>query len=164
MIKKSAKNKVSINDIAVCFLKIVEREAGSTITPLKLQKLLYYAQGWYLAINKRPLFNEEFQAWAHGPANPAIYNKYKIYGYNSIDLPKAYPKISQDNLDFLYTIWNTYGIYDGKYLEDLTHKEKPWLEARQRGNCKDGDPCNEIITKSSMKEFFTNKLNENANS
>lgn len=51
-----------IDDIADFFLKIVDRESESTITPLKLQKILYYAQGYYLAINDNELFSEEFEA------------------------------------------------------------------------------------------------------
>ena len=58
-------------------MKIVDRESGSTITPLKLQKILYYAQGYYLAMYDEALFPEDFQAWAHGPANEQIYEKYK---------------------------------------------------------------------------------------
>ena len=73
--------KYSIEDIADFFLKIVDRESDSTITPLKLQKILYYAQGYYLAINDVELFPEEFQAWTHGPVNEEIYIKYKDYGY-----------------------------------------------------------------------------------
>ena len=158
------RKKISIFDIAICFLKIVDRDSGSTITPLKLQKILYYTQGWYLAINGKELFKEDFEAWAHGPANPGIYDKYKKYGRDSIDYPNESPKINKEILDFLYTIWNTYGIYDGKYLETLTHSEAPWIEARKRGNCQDGDSCNEIITKDSMKEFFKLKMMENGNS
>lgn len=164
MKKIISKKKVSIFDIATCFLKIVDRDSGSTITPLKLQKLLYYTQGWYLAINDKELFKEDFEAWAHGPANPAIYDKYKKYGRDSIDYPNEPLKINEKLLEFLYTIWNTYGIYDGKYLENLTHSESPWIDARKRSNCQDGDSCTEIITKESMKEFFKTKLIENANS
>jgi uncharacterized phage-associated protein len=164
MKKVISRKKTSIFDVAICFLKIVDRDSGSTITPLKLQKLLYYAQGWYLAINDRELFKEDFEAWAHGPANPAIYDKYKKYGRDSIDYPNENSKIANGVLDFLYTIWSTYGIYDGKYLENLTHSETPWIEARKKGNCQDGDSCSEIITKESMKAFFKRKMTENENS
>ena len=152
--------KTTIFNVANFFLNIVDRESGSTITPLKLQKILYYAQGYYLALNKKSLFNDDFQAWAHGPANPDIYNKYRIYGYSAIDCPKIedVPSFNEKLTDFLYTIWNTFGIYDGKYLEELTHKEAPWLTARK--NCKPGEACSQIISKKSMREFFETKLNE----
>lgn len=147
-------NKVTIFDVAYFFLNIVDRDSGSTITPLKLQKLLYYAQGYYLARNNKELFKEDFQAWAHGPANPEIYRKYKNYEYSSIDSPSKddVPIFKENLIDFLYVIWNTFGIYDGKYLEDLTHEEEPWINARK--GYKPGEKCEVVISKNSMKKFF----------
>lgn len=151
-------DKVDIFSVANFFLNIVDRDAGSTITPLKLQKILYYAQGYHLAINDKALFDEDFQAWAHGPANPAIYDKYKEYGCSSISEPKEndVPNFDHDLVDFLYSIWNTFGIYDGRYLEELTHKETPWVEARK--GFQPGEICTTVITKDSMKKFFKSKL------
>ena len=56
---------ISPNDTAD-FLLIECRERGDILTNLKLQKLLYYAQAWYLVLLNKPLFAEDFQAWAHG--------------------------------------------------------------------------------------------------
>ena len=151
-------SNLDIFNVAKFFLNIVDRDSGSTITPLKLQKILYYAQGYYLALNDIELFDEDFQAWAHGPANPDIYEEYKKYGFESIDAPNEKPIFEENIVDFLNSIWNTFGIYDGKYLEELTHKEKPWLDARK--GFKPGEACTEIITKESMKEFFKSKLHE----
>lgn len=149
-----------IDDIADFFLKIVDREFESTITPLKLQKILYYAQGYYLAINDNELFPEEFEAWGHGPVNEKIYNKYKDCGYQSIPAPNYEIKsFSNELIDFLTDIWETFGIYDGKYLEQQTHKEEPWIKARI--GYEPGERCNEIITKESMKVFFKKVINEN---
>ena len=49
--------------IADWFAGAIDREAGDSITHLKLQKLVYYAQAWFLALNDKPLFEEEMQAW-----------------------------------------------------------------------------------------------------
>lgn len=148
------KKRVDIFSIANFFLSIVDRESGSSITPLKLQKILYYAQGYYLAKENRPLFKEDFEAWAHGPANPGIYDKYKDYVCSAIDAPedKDIPVLEDKLVDFLYSIWNTFGIYDGKYLESLTHQETPWIEARR--GYQPGEKCSVIIKKESMKKFF----------
>ena len=54
------------------------------ITNLKLQKLLYYAQGCVMALTDEPLFDEDIQAWEHGPVVPEIYHKYKSYGKSGI--------------------------------------------------------------------------------
>ena len=153
------KNALTIFDVANFFLKIVDRDSGSTITPLKLQKILYYAQGYHLAYYDKELFSEDFQAWAHGPANEEIYEKYKDYGFNSIPSPnEEIPEMEDSKCDFLNDIWQTFGIYDGKYLEEQTHKEKPWIEARK--GYAPGEKCQVIITKESMKEFFKSVINE----
>lgn len=151
--------ELSIFDVANFFLKIVDRTSGSTITPLKLQKILYYAQGYYLALNDKELFPDEFQAWAHGPANEDIYNKYKEHSFNCIPEPKEdLPDMNEEIIDFLNDIWQTFGIYDGKFLEEQTHKEEPWILAR-RGYAP-GERCQNIITKTSMKEFFKKVIND----
>lgn len=153
------KNSLSIFDAANFFLKIVDRDAGSTITPLKLQKILYYAQGYYLAYYDKELFPQDFEAWAHGPANEAIYNKYKKYGFDSIPCPTDETINISDNIcAFLSDIWQTFGIYDGKFLEEQTHKEEPWIKARK--GCAIGERCHNIITKESMKEFFKTVIND----
>lgn len=145
--------KITIFDVANFFLKIVDRDLGSAITPLKMQKILYYAQGYYLARYNKPLFNEDFQAWAHGPANPKIYDKYKQYGSSSIDeiVDELY-EFDDTITKFLFDIWNTFGIYDGKYLEQLTHTEEPWIKARK--GYEPGERCEVVISKDSMKKFF----------
>lgn len=152
-------SNLTIFDVANFFLKIVDRDSGSTITPLKLQKILYYAQGYYLAYYDKELFPEDFRAWVHGPANEEIYEKYKKYGFNSIPSPtEEIPEIEDDKCIFLNDIWQTFGIYDGKYLEEQTHKEKPWIDAR-RGYAP-GEKCQVIISKTSMKDFFKSVIYE----
>ena len=119
---------------------------------------MYYAQGYYLAYYDKELFKEDFQAWAHGPANEEIYDKYKKYGFNSIpNQDEDIPEIEDSICDFLNDVWQTFGIYDGKYLEELTHKEKPWIDARK--GYAPREKCHVIITKESMKEFFKSKIN-----
>lgn len=54
-------------DIAAWFLNEVDRKAGDSITNLKLQKLVYYAQAWAVTLLGRKLFEEKVEAWAHGP-------------------------------------------------------------------------------------------------
>src|SRR5947207_9070578 len=67
-------------DIAKWFINATDRDAGDDITHLKVQKLLYYAQGWALVHLRKPLFSEDLEAWAHGPVAPSIYNHFRGYG------------------------------------------------------------------------------------
>src|SRR5690606_28223588 len=73
---KGGKPMVTIFDVVNYFLRKVDKTSGSSMTPLKLQKLVYYAQAWHLAFYGTKLFNEEFQAWVHGPVNYELWQKY----------------------------------------------------------------------------------------
>ena len=98
---------------------------------LKLQKLLYFTQGISYCMNDEEFFEEEFEAWVHGPVIPAIYHRYKEYGYNPININYEIANIDSPQLNVLEYVKSNYGKYDGKYLEGLTHKQTPWLYARQ---------------------------------
>ena len=114
--------------------------ARSSMTPKKLQKLLYYAYAWTLAllnesdkeINFR-LFSEPIQAWVHGPVVPSVYNEYKRFGWNEIPRVESFNDdiFSEDVLDILNQVWEVYGSLSGNELEEISHKERPWKEARK---------------------------------
>ena len=139
-------------DIAKWFLCAVDREAGDSITHLKLQKLLYYAQAWSLVLEENPIFYEEIQAWMHGPVVSEVYDVYSIYGYKEIPKPDDYPNIDRNYEEVLEEVMKTYGIYQAKYLEQLTHSEKPWLEAR--GDLPLEARCDTPISLETMKKFY----------
>lgn len=153
-VREMKKSRPTIYSVAKYFLSIVDRESGETITPLKLQKILYYAQGWYMAYYDKPLFAADFEAWEHGPANRDLYVMYKSKGYNVIEAPENKPVFDNEISNFLNRVWNTYGIYDGKYLEQMTHKEIPWKKTVEEKG------YNHIIRKELIKEFFKKRLNE----
>src|SRR5947209_3400405 len=69
--------------IANYFLDLAEAEAKS-LTPMKLQKLVYYAHGWHLALTGRPLLDEEIQAWSFGPVIRSLYNEFREFGAEPI--------------------------------------------------------------------------------
>ena len=98
---------------------------------LKLQKLLYFAQGVSFCMNDEALFPEQFEAWVHGPVIPSVYHKYKKYGYNPISLVYDCVGLTEDQLNVLRYVRDTYGKHDGRHLEQMTHAQDPWLYARQ---------------------------------
>lgn len=140
-------------EIARWFLCAVDREAGDSITHLKLQKLLYYAQAWSLVLLGRPMYTEEIQAWTHGPVVPAVYDVYVDYHYSEIPRPEECPNIDRECEEVLEEVMRTYGIYEAKYLERLTHQEKPWIEAR--GDLPLEARCEEPISLDTMREFYS---------
>jgi uncharacterized phage-associated protein len=151
---------MNIMDVAKYFLSKVNEEEEVLITHLKLQKLTYYAQAWYLALEGKPLFKGKFQAWAHGPVNPELFQEYRSFGYHPIPYPEDFDpdNYPEEIKEFLDQIWEAYGRYDAKYLERLTHKEKPWKEAR--GNIPDGEYCTNIISEKSMQEYYRGLIEE----
>lgn len=158
-VDEAMKKPITVFDVANYFLHIVDREAGSSITHLKLQKLVYYAQAWHLVFTGRPLFNERIEAWVHGPVCPDLYERFKGSGYSNLPAPEEpLYKFDQEETETLDAVWECYGDYDGKYLEDLTHQELPWNEARK--GYAPGEHCTEEISLKTMREFYTKMQQE----
>ncbi len=141
--------------IATWFVNHVDRDAGEAITHLKLQKLVYYAQAWYLANFDKPLCEEDHQAWAHGPVYKSLYDKYRDHGWQS--LPVERHKSIDSNLEgFLKSVFDEYGQYGAKKLEELTHSETPWIMAR--GDVEPWERSSALIDKLLMRNFYANKI------
>ncbi|MFB9759168.1 type II toxin-antitoxin system antitoxin SocA domain-containing protein [Ectobacillus funiculus] len=126
------------------------------VSPLKLQKLMYYAQGWTYAFTGHKLFRDDFQAWIHGPVVPHLYDKYKKYGSRRIDEDLGVKveelSLSFEQLQILHWVWDKYSKFEAKFLEDLTHMEFPWIQAR--GDLPNDRNCNWIIKKEDIESFF----------
>lgn len=142
------------------YLLAFSNETGDAITNLKLQKMLYYVQAWYLANHNEPLFSEDFEAWIHGPVIPSLYHQYKVFGGSPIesDLKEVDLKnnIDSEKLNFIKEVIEVYMPYGGYKLELMTHNEQPWIEAR--GQLEPDQHCSEIIEKESMRIFYGSKI------
>ena len=136
-------------------VKYILKEAAD-ITPLALQKLLYYTQSFYKVFYDEFLFEEDCEAWIHGPVYRDIYYKYKKYGYdpienNNIDFKEI--ELNKPEKEILDSVINNFGRYSGKVLEEMTHKEKPWLITRK--GLKDDETCSRIIKKELIDDYFS---------
>lgn len=122
------------------------------ITNLKLQKLLYYAQGHHLAAQGRPLFSEDIQAWSHGPVVPSVYHSFKEFGAGPIQLadddPFEWDDVDSATSQFLAKVWNTYGGVAAWKLRNMTHAEAPWMEHFSHGE------RNVVIPQDEIKAYF----------
>ncbi len=127
------------------------------LTNKKLQKLLYYAQAWNLVFNGEKLFEEDIEAWVHGPVVPVIYRRYKEYGRLPIREEAEFDKNSftKSELAVLKDVWDTYGKFDGDYLEMLSHSEDPWIIAR--GKAEAEESCTTVIDPCVMRDYYTEK-------
>lgn len=146
----------SAEQIADYFIHKAHSE-GRTITNKKLQKIIYYAQAWSLVVRKKPLFEDDIEAWIHGPVVGRIYRKYKGYGFNNIsETPKSVLKAPKSLEAFLDNIWLVYGERDADYLEALTHNEEPWQIAREGIDAKINS--SNVISHESMIAYYSNLL------
>ncbi|XCP86915.1 type II toxin-antitoxin system antitoxin SocA domain-containing protein [Roseburia hominis] len=117
-----------------------------SLTPLKLQKLLYLAQGWSYVWDDKAAFPDEFEAWQYGPVNEKVYETFRKYGRSEIPEREGNDFLRDfDVKETLAAIWNEYGKKTAYELVDLTHKQKPWRDAYSRGT---------KITNSSIKQYF----------
>lgn len=140
-------------------------ETGEELTPMKLNKMVYIAHGWYLALADQPLINEAAQAWKYGPVVPSVYRRFKSYGGSQItslepaDDMITIPQVRDAELQqFLQRIWEVYGHLSGLQLSSLTHQEgTPWSNTRdQTGNSKDNGGA--IIPNDLIKKHYKEKV------
>lgn len=138
--------------IAYIFEKLEE------VSPLVLQKLLYFIQGVYSALYGKALFQEECRAWVHSPVYPEVYELFSDFKYNPIDdarfamLDGAADTLTKEEKDVVDLVVNTFGMYGGKMLEKITHNEDPWKEARKGYG--DNVPSSELLSKERIMKYY----------
>ncbi len=135
---------------------------------LKLQKLLFYSQAYHLAYFDAPLIEDDFEAWVHGPVSRKVFsslngksNLHTEIKY-AVEPGKAAPDASLENMltkeqhQLLEETLSELSGFTGMELENLTHSEAPWQLARK--GVGPADPCNKLIPKEQMQEFYKNQL------
>lgn len=124
------------------------------ITPLALQKALYYIQGFHFAFYRTFLFPEDCQAWTHGPVYRDIYFRYRDYRFDPIEKTATFDAsvFSASEKAICDSVINNLCCYSGKILERFTHNEAPWLTTR--GDLPDSAPSDRIIEKSVIGAYF----------
>lgn len=139
--------------IAYIFEKLEE------VTPLMLQKLLYFIQGVYSALYGMPIFEEDCRAWLHGPVYPEVYELFRDFKYNPIDdarfalLVGTEASLTKEEKKVIDLVVSTFGMYGGKVLERITHNEEPWMEARKGYG--DSIPSSELLPKDRIMKYYT---------
>jgi uncharacterized phage-associated protein len=138
------------SDVANYFLSKVDADAGDLISNLKLQKLMYYAQGYHLALFDKPLFADSIEAWTHGPVVPSIYRKYKGSNGSGLTVAKGFSAndLSKQEKGLLDEVYKVYGQFSAWKLRNMTHQESPWRSTEQSNT----------ITHELLKSFFKTRL------
>ncbi|OMP78984.1 Panacea domain-containing protein [[Flexibacter] sp. ATCC 35208] len=148
------------NAIANWFLGRIDTNAGDTISHLKLQKLIYYAQAWHLAIYGKPLFKEKIESWPNGPVVASIYHRFKdIPRAAAIDSFKDWAKtdFSAEIEELLEEVYTIYGEHSAGYLQELTKRELPWKKARKGLDM--FEKVDKAITHKDMIDYYKKRMN-----
>lgn len=132
------------------------REIGFPVDNLKLQKLLYFCQGFRLQYSDTPLFEEEIVAWRYGPVVPEVYSKYKMNGtrniYSTRDIFNLRTRaiIDEEDKEEIQIIVDGFKHTSGSRLITITHNQRPWQNH--------SDVYNETIPKDEIADFFREEM------
>lgn len=143
---KSTAKEVAATILSECKARNIE------VTNLKLQPLVYYCEAWNLGLDKKSLFDDDFEAWIQGPVVPSVFYDYKENRWSPIRNAKGKPSCDTEVVDHVNEVLDAYGDMDATDLERLVRQEGPWLQAR-RGLHADV-PSHEIISRDAMRGFY----------
>ena len=138
-------------DIAKKIICKTDVEHGDTLSNLKLQKLLYYMQGFHLAFFDEPFFNESIEAWTYGPVVPVVFQEFKKYKKDSIN-PDNYHDdlvLTDDEQQMFDMVYSEHNRYSAVALMNMTHTEGPW---KNHG-------IGDVITNEELRAFFLTQIN-----
>lgn len=141
----------NVFDVANFFIHLANQSEDDQMTNLKLNKLLYYAQGAFLARSGKPLFANYIEAWPLGPVVPEIYSKYKVCGKTPISSEEndmCCDTFSPEEMETLLDVMREFGQYTGSTLVSLTHKPgTPWSNAISDKRT--------VLEQSDIRDYFT---------
>jgi uncharacterized phage-associated protein len=131
-------------------------ENGELVTNLKLQKLLYYAQAWYMVHHEgKRLFSDDIEAWKLGPVVRELYKKYKRYGNRSVDNEEcgeeSIRKLTLYERSFIDGFLAEFMEFTAISLVNMVHAETPWIEAFDENNPNAAN----VISVDSMYRFYS---------
>jgi uncharacterized phage-associated protein len=142
------------SNVAKCLLYLdsLESDEGSEgISNMKLQKLAYYSQGFYLAIFNEPLFDDPIAAWVHGPVVVDLYHEYKSHNGDKIPYGDDFKRssLTKDEFGLVKEVYDVFGQYTALQLRRMTHEEPPWLNHEKTAG---------MIPICELKEYFKTRV------
>lgn len=141
----------NVIDIANKIIAKTDTERGDSISNLKLQKMLYYMQGFHLAYFGTPLFEDDLVAWQYGPVVPNVYSNFKSFGRGEISLSNdgSIIALSHDEESLFDEVYEVYGQFSAIKLMEMAHNEMPWKTTE----------ISDVITKDKLTSFFKTRIN-----
>ena len=151
------------------FLELARRDVEA-LTPMKLQKLVYFAHGWYLALTGQELIEEPIEAWRYGPVVKSLYHDFKAFGATTPINRLARRNISEPRIDVspgdpttakevIERVWRSYGRFTAVKLSNMTHQpETPWYEVAAKFEFE--PPKNTLIPNETIEQNFKKVMRE----
>lgn len=144
-------------EVANEFLRIAA-QSGRRLTNMQLQKLVYIAHGYTLAILHKPLVWQSVEAWRYGPVIKDLYQALREYGAGIVTQPipiSSHRTLPDTHRDIIATVQDAYGRFTGPQLSTMTHKAgTPWA------NVYSPSRDSEIIPDNLIEEYYSQLLNE----
>lgn len=135
------------------------------VSPLKLQKLVYYAQAWSLALDEEPIFEEPVEAWKNGPVVRDLLKNTRNQDYVTSISSGDPSQIDEELRDTITAVIIYYGEKSGEMLQHLTHHEDPWIDARQKAQANKisniDEKDKEIIPQKKMRDYYSSLYDMN---
>jgi len=149
-------NKVRVNDVAQSFFELSDDESHKKdlLSKCKIQKLIYYAQGFYLALHGVPLFEDELVAWDIGPVSRTLFftNHFNKNRQHICGLSADSSRLSREQKDFIIEIYAQYGTYSGEELLAMSCSEPPWR------NSFEDEAMEKAISFDDLKQYFITRI------
>lgn len=140
--------------VARCLHWLARTDTGKhRLDAKKLQKILYYVQGWSLALRGRPAFSERIKAWEHGPVVPQVLHANREPDFRGAPIPDG--DIPPEDMAFIASVWERYKHFTDDQLEDMTHEEPPWINAYTPDA---NGRCEEVIPIESIRDYFASLI------
>jgi len=156
MVTQVKKNTYKAEDIAKYLIFLASQENQEKeregITHLKLQKILYFAQVYYLVNFGKPIFNEEIEAWEFGPVIPDVYKEFKEHKNKPIIIKEDKSTITEEDKEILKKVWDIFGGYSTSRLVDIVHAHTPWKKAIISRD--------KTISHEALKDYYGSLLNK----
>jgi uncharacterized phage-associated protein len=148
--------KHTANEVADAFLALCH-DYGDYLSNQKLSRLLYFAQGWHVALYGEPLFDDEFEAWVHGPTVAAVFERFRPFDSKPLGLtpPKSFDDFPPHLREHLEDVWKAYGSLSSYELTQISRSERPWQHARAGVAVDEG--CRNKISIADIRETFEEK-------
>ena len=126
-------------------------DGGELMSNMKLQKMLYYQQGYHLAAFGTPLFDEDIEAWMYGPVVPCVYDHFKTFGACGIEPEPDQPlSLTKEEESLFHDVFNAYINFSALGLMEKTHGESPWRTTPTG--------VGHVIDKDKLRLFFMKQL------